>query len=215
MRVVFVEGVPGSGKSTMAAKLCADAGKLGFDARWYLEESHDHPVHPKTGQRSKTQGDFAEECLRSWSAFVEKEKGRQTLHILEGSAFQSTVRFMMEKSLSGIAGYFRRFEEIMNVLEPKMIYLRPSDAVDHSRYVCALRGDEWSTKVSQYLAQTDYFCRHELQGLEGMHRFWGDYARLCDSLVAETSIPTKRIDFVAGEWERHMAEAATFLSART
>jgi hypothetical protein len=215
MRIVFVEGVPGSGKSTMAEKLCAEAVKLGVDAKWYLEESHDHPVHPKAGWRLKTQGSFAEECLRSWAAFAEKEKERKTVHILEGSAFQSTVRVMMEKSLPGIAAYFQRFEEIISVLEPKMVYLRPSDVASHSRYVCALRGEKWSTKVSGYLAQTDYSLRHELQGLEGMHRFWDEYASLCDSLVAETLIPTKRIEFAPGEWERHMAEATTFLAERT
>jgi hypothetical protein len=211
MRIVFVEGVPGSGKSTMAEKLCASAVASGLDARWYLEESHDHPVHPKSSQALKSSDRFADECLRAWSNFVEKSKGNGTLHILEGSAFQSTVRFMMEKRLAGIEHYYRCFEEIVRRLEPRMVYLRPCDVVTHSAHVCALRGDGWSTKVSGYLARTEYSVHHGLSGLDGMHLFWDDYAQRCDRLVANTSIPTKTISVVQGEWERQLVEANTFL----
>ncbi len=195
----------------MAEKLCANALKARIDAKWYLEESHNHPVHPKLWLALKGDYNFAEECLYSWSSFVEKAKGHDTLHILDGSAFQSTVRFMMEKSLSGIEDYFRRFEDIVSVLEPRMLYMRPCDVVGHSKCVCAHRGEAWSTKVSVYLTKTNYAVCHELIGIEGMHRFWNEYAQLCDRLVLGTSIPTRTIRFVQGEWERHMAEATTFL----
>lgn len=214
MRVCFIEGLPGSGKSTLAEAVCAIAVRSGYDARWYLEESPDHPVHPKPWGALKNQDNFVDECLRSWADFANQCLKQETLHILEGSVFQSTVRFMMEKRQPGIQNYYRRFEEIVGVLNPRMVYLRPRDAIDHSQYVSALRSEKWTTKVSGYLANTSYSAYLGLSGVDGMHRFWADYAELCDGLVAQTSIPTRKIEFVPGEWERHMADATDFFDLK-
>jgi adenylate kinase family enzyme len=211
MQIVFIEGVPGSGKSTMAEQLCSNAASLGIDVRWYLEESPDNPVRMGVGNATKSQGHFADECLSSWASFADKCQGQKTVHIFEGIAFQSTVRFMMERRENGIERYYRRFEEIVGCLNPRMVYLRPRDVASHSQDVCDLRGENWSHKVSGYLAQTQYSSYHELNGVSGMHQFWAKYAELCDDLLLKTSIPTTTIDFVFGEWERHMAEASTFL----
>jgi hypothetical protein len=209
---VFIEGVPGSGKSGMAERLCSNAASLGIDAQWYIEESPNHPLRIKAANTSKSQGHFAEECLASWARFVDQCKGQKTVHIVEGIAFQSTVRFMMEMQENGIERYFRRFEELVACLNPKMVYLRPADVANHSREICAMRGEDWSHKVSSYLAKSRYSRCHGLTGTNGMHQFWADYAALCDDLILRTPIPTKTIDCVFGEWDRHMAEASMFLA---
>jgi hypothetical protein len=211
MQIVLIEGVPGSGKSTMAQQLCSHALSLGIDARWYLEESHDNPLRMKPGNTQSSPGRFAEECLSSWARVVEQWEGQKTLHIVEGIALQSTVRFMMEMRESGIEQYYRRFEEIVACLNPRMVYLRPQNVASHSQEICQLRGADWANKVSSYLAHTHYAKHHGLKGLGGMHQFWAQYAALCDGLRLGGRMSTKTIDFVSGEWGRHMAEACAFL----
>lgn len=212
MQLVLIDGVPGTGKSTLAKNLCAIAAKSGIDARWYLEESHDHPVHPKPNSAWQSSDGFAQACLRAWAAFVDEWKDRETLHILEGSAFQSTVRLMMERGLIGIEPYYNQFEEIVRVLAPKMVYLRPSNVREHSAYISALRGGLWSEKVASYLATTPYCVDHHLQGLQGMHRFWDAYAQRCDALVSNSSIETQTIEFATGGWDSHLDKASCFVA---
>jgi len=212
MKILFVEGVPGVGKSTISEKICSLLTKQGHVARWYLEESHDNPLHPKTWRNPITPDSHIEECLSQWSKFVEVWADKDTTHIFDGSAFQSTVRFMMERRLDGIDRYFRRFEEIVIPFNPQILYFRPDDVGNHSKYVCDLRGDEWAKKVSEYLARTDYSKQFGLSGFEGMYRFWREYAELCDSLVTQTIIPAKTIKFAKEDWSRHMDEAAHFLA---
>jgi hypothetical protein len=211
MQMVFIEGVPGSGKSAMAQQLCSHLMGLGNDARWYLEESHDNPLRMKIGNTLSSPGRFAEECLSSWARFVDQCAGQKTVHIVEGVAFQSTVRFMMEMREDGIERYYRRFEEIVGCLNPKMVYLRPQEVTSHCAGICELRGKVWANRVSCYLAKTQYAKHHGLDGLGGMHQFWAEYASLCDGLLLKTRIPTITINFVSGEWDRHMAEACAFL----
>jgi len=188
----------------MAENLCSLAKASGHDAIWYREEMADHPVHPRSLTTQRREGEnYIEACLQ-------KCHGDRTVHILEGSAFQSTVRFMMEERLAGIEDYHRRFEEIVAPLNPHMVYLRTRNAVRHSQYVAELRGSDWSGKVSGYLEGTPYSVAGGLTGLDGMHGFWADYAKRCGELAAHAKMPVKVIEFVPGDWQRHLSEAAGF-----
>jgi thymidylate kinase len=112
MAVWLIEGLPGAGKTTMAEHLCLLARNSKWDAKWYLEESDDHPVHSNLIKAKRRESQFIEECLRAWSRFAERHQGNDAVQVLEGSAFQSTVRFMMEERLTGIKDYYLRFEEL-------------------------------------------------------------------------------------------------------
>lgn len=211
MKLWLIEGLPGTGKSTIAEHLCRQAKESGYDALWYREESADHPVHFRslTKQRSNGQS-FIEACLQSWLSFTEKCQNDGAVHILEGSAFQSTVRFMMEERLVPIEDYYQRFEEIVEPLNPRIVYFRTRNASLHSRYVSELRGSDWSAKVSSYLERTPFSISAGLKGLSGMHGFWAAYAQVCDELAERTKMPIKFVEFVPGDWKRHMSEAAEF-----
>lgn len=214
MSIWLVEGLPGSGKSTLAEHLCSLARESGCESTWYLEESGAHPVHSRSMKSRRRDGRFIEDCLQAWGRFAKQCQASDTIHILEGSAFQSTVRFMMEEKLAGIEDYYQCFEKVIASLHPRMVYLRPPDALEHSKYVSELRGRNWVTKVSAYVEKTPYAIHHGLFGIEGMHRFWADYAALCDEIVMRAKIPSKTITFVPGDWERHISGAAEFFGLK-
>lgn len=200
------------GKSTLAAQLCAAANQSGIAARWYLEESKDHPVHPHSLSAQRSSKDYSTACLRHWSEFANRAKDDGVVHILEGSAFQSTVRFMMEQRHMGIHAYFARFQQSVVALSPVLIYLKPPHAAEHSRCISLHRGNTWAGKVAAYLEQTPYCAQHGLTGVDGMHRFWSDYAKLCDELVAAACMPRRVIEVAVNGWQRSLPQALRFLT---
>ena len=213
MQLLLIEGVPGSGKTTTAKEVCRLLSSIGFRANWYREEAAEHPIHPRSLTKLRDGPDFAKRCLKQWDLFVGQVQQGEELHIMEGSAFQSTVRFMMENNMDGIERYFSEFVNVVKPLSPAMVYLRPNDIVKNSRYICKFRGEDWATKVSKYETHTPFSIRHNLSGIEGMHEFWKEYANLCDSLLPLWTLPSHTIKFEPGDWQHHISEVWGFLEA--
>ncbi|EAR10089.1 hypothetical protein MED297_08371 [Reinekea sp. MED297] len=196
----------------MAETLFKAAQARGVQSSWYLEESTDHPVHPVELKKSKYSTDFPERCLRKWSSFIADNKDKEHLFILEGSLFQSTVRFMLEgKNEELVADYYKACQSILSAVHPKLIYLRPVDAKAHIEWVMAYRGEEWTTKVAEYLEKTPYCADKHWQGENGLLSFWCKYALLCDSLAVQTSIPYHTVNAGFGYFERQFDEAMSHI----
>ena len=64
MHFVLIEGVPGSGKTTLAEKLCSYAGENGVEASWFREDDQQHPIHPLAFKFDKYTVDYADRCLQ-------------------------------------------------------------------------------------------------------------------------------------------------------
>ncbi|MDM0078782.1 hypothetical protein QTH90_30550 [Variovorax sp. J2P1-59] len=211
VRLVLIEGLPGTGKSTLARGLCEVIRSNGLEANWYLEEEADHPVHPATFRQARNEPAFAKRCLDSWHHFVERVGTSGGLHLLEGSALQSTVRFMMEQGHATVDEYFQRFIEIIKPLSPGLIYLCPDNALEHSRRVSAHRGADWSCKVSTYLQETPYSTARNWKGELGMHSFWSDYAARCNELVKRDGMPILTLTAEPGDARSQLSESIAFL----
>lgn len=203
--LILIEGLPGSGKSTMAEMLCEAAKANGVRSSWYLEQSKDHPVHPVDIKSDKHNKYFPERCLKQWARFVSENKNNEHLFIFEGSLFQSTVRFMLEgKNKELISDYYSECQLILSSVHPKLIYLRPVDVENHIYWTMDNRGEEWTYKVAEYLEKTPYCSERKWQGKNGMISFWSEYAQVCDALIVQTRMPYQAINAGYGNFETQL-----------
>ena len=211
MELILIEGLPGSGKSTLAESLCDYARSNGIQSTWYMEESHEHPVHPIKFKSENHKVSFPEYCLKQWQDFISNNKDNDELFILEGSLFQSTVRFMMEANNETlIANYFKDCQTILSSVKVTLIYLKPPEVEAHIDWLINHRGNDWATKVSGYLQKAPYCLSRNLRGLTGMKTFWANYALLCDSLVISSTIDHCRLNAGVGFFENQTEEAIRF-----
>jgi len=211
VKLVLIDGLPGTGKSTLARSLCEVLREGGLETAWYLEEAGDHPVHPASLIQTRNELTFADRCLESWHHFVQHVGSSDGLHVLEGSAFQSTVRFLMEQEHPNTDVYFRRFVEIIQPLSPALIYLCTDNALEHSHNVAAHRGADWSYKVSTYLQETPYSMARNWKGEPGMHLFWSNYAGRCSELVRRSELATLTLMTVPGDARSQLSKSIAFL----
>ncbi len=200
-RLLLIEGIVGSGKSSTAKELSRRLHRSGREARWVREEAADHPVTSKSPDRPKVAADRIDWWLRGWSRLVERDD-RADL-VLEGTAFQSTVRMLYADCASreSIDDYVARFVDAVRPTEPQMVYLRRDSAeADLRDRVLPLRGRDWVERVAAYGESTIVGRERGWRGADGLVAFWSEYRDLCDELVATMAMPILTIDPSGRSW---------------
>lgn len=167
-RLIIVEGLPGSGKSTMAARLaeelrragrrvvCADEGEPGHPADFAVYDFPDFETERR-------------EILGKWRNFVETAS-LDTLYVfncvlLQNPMTETMMRFDMTEAES--AGYIAEIAEIIRPLRPAVLYIDlpdPKGAVDA---VLDERGTGWLNAVAAYHTGQGYGKRNRLTGYAG------------------------------------------------
>ncbi|MBI4768221.1 MAG: hypothetical protein HY787_27095 [Deltaproteobacteria bacterium] len=191
--ILCIEGVPGSGKTTLAGNVQNRCASENIKSFWVVEEKKDHPITPAELRRLSNRDDFDVRCLRSWASFIDR---LDQVAILDGCAFQSTVRFLLasDRSVEFIRHYVKRWEALLGDAKAKLVFLYLPDLLgEMNNRVFAIRGEDWVRKVSGYVAGTPYAIRKCLSGRQGMAKFWSQYQDLCLDLMAGLGIPVLQI----------------------
>ena len=213
MDLILIEGLPGSGKSTMAELLCESALRHGIRSSWHLEQAKDHPIRPPCIKSEKHEEVYPKLCLNQWRKFVSENEDNNQTFIFEGTLFQSTVRFMLEGNQEELVlEYYKECQSILSNIPSKLIYLRPTNAAEHIDWTMNHRGEEWTSKVAEYLEKTPYCKGRQWKGENCMLSFWAVYAQLCDTLVSQTNMPYHIIEAGNDHFEFQFGKAMNYIN---
>ena len=99
-RLIFVEGLPGSGKSSTSQFICNQLRRHGQRGRWYHEEEPRHPVAPSKGlQDADSFAPYSETELGGWRDFV-STRTRWSEITIESRFFQGVIWTLLKVDLS-------------------------------------------------------------------------------------------------------------------
>jgi len=175
----LIEGLPGTGKTTAAERLNALCNARGLPARWWLEEAKNHPVLPASLRKLSASPAFASLCIQAIRKFIDAEPG---ILILEGSAFQNTVRFMFANEWPPIriSAYVAAWAEAMAPARPRLMMFKIDDPNTHYLdFLAEKRGALWMNKLIAYVESTPVARSCGWKGVDGFVRFWTAYQKLC------------------------------------
>lgn len=188
----LIEGLPGAGKTSLAKDIAEQRQAEGASARWWLEEDRDHPVLPAALRKQSAASNFPDLCLNAFARFIAVEEGDL---ILEGSAFQSTVRFMFANAREPVvvSDYVDHWCRVVTPAQARLVYLTISQPKPHFEDICRVRGAEWSQKLIAYIERTPIAQAQRWSGFEGFVAFWEAYQDLCLNLLDRMTIPVSRL----------------------
>jgi adenylate kinase family enzyme len=191
-KTIHFEGIPGSGKSTASERLTGILQSREIDAAWWREESAAHPIMPKERRALSRDGNFPEVCLNAWRSFLDSRP--QAVAVLDGYAFQNTVRFLFEQQVNRdqIANYFQNWQALAP--ETLITYLVVNDPVKHCEVVLRERGSDWTQKLFAWIERTPMGIASNLHGKSGFVRFWSIYQELCLELLESAFIQVEMIE---------------------
>jgi len=213
-RLVFVEGLPGSGKSTTAQYVARRLQQAQAAAQLVAEVEPDHPLnvggalHPAgttTGEelfRRYTVEAYIAESLERWRAFVDTVVRLETVHVLDSYPYQNAARVLLQLdgSLEVIQSYAREVEDIVGPLAPALVYLQSVPSPEALATVSSTRGEAWTAYAIEVMTNGPYAQHRHLHGEAGAMAMLSAYHGLLQQLLRESTVPRLELDGCSSDW---------------
>jgi len=206
-RLVIVEGIMGSGKSTTTLNLAQRLETSGIPALGITEGVDPHPIRfdwdvpwsdmPPT--------ELAQSSITKWRSYVDSSLSLDRVSIVDGQLFHGnlTSLLLLDGGTDLIGAYCRDVVGVIEPLRPLLIYLRQDDVDTAIRAISKQRGEKWVNYQVDWKLGSPYARRRGLVGLDGLIVLYREYRALTDRLFAALDIPKISIETSRHEWAKY------------
>ena len=208
-RLNIIDGIPGSGKTTCATMISSLLTTRNISNRCILELEQNHPLFLYDQEFSAFDDDEQADRYISlietkFRTFVhERLNSNQDVTIIESVLFQDTINCLHHDGMNhNKLNYLA--SSLLNILEPLnpiLIYYYQVDVEGQWRFICSVRGNEWGP-VSLH---TDDDFREAGLLWEGSQTF-------VKSIVDRLEIPKLIIENIDYRWDEYSNRIVEFIS---
>jgi hypothetical protein len=189
-RLVFIEGMPGAGKTTTAKHLAQWLPEQGVATRCYLEMADDNPIrtpgvdamrfrHPQVRPLPDTdETGFARDhsvyAVEQWGRLARRACVGGEVLVLESRYIQNSVLapFLDGASRESIVESFREVAAQLEVAAPLLVYLRPEDVRSHWQHTFDARPGPWVAWVVGAFSRSRWAQARGVSGPEAIFTFY-------------------------------------------
>jgi hypothetical protein len=218
--ILFIDGLPGSGKSTAAAAI---GGHLS-NSRVFAETAQNHPLLVAATDpmgaafadihQIHSADSFAAAALARLQSFLEGAEG-DGLYVFESHPIQSTVRvlFQLDAPQAAISQFWSDLQDRLALAQPRLIYFRESDPLQALKEIVRMRGPIWESYLVDSFKQTPWMQAHAPSGVEGPERMFVAYADLIDRLADLWRFPMLKLPARPESYDARTAALTKWVTA--
>ena len=176
-RLILVEGMIGSGKTTTAGRLGDWLSGRGEDVRAFDEGAADHPIRTRRVDEllaAPAPADPDAYSAGQWRRLAERcLRDGQTV-ILESIFLQNSVMpaFIDGASAATVDQICTEIQRQAAPAEPFLVYLRPTDIAAAIARVHQARGEPWSSRNLAFVEGSPWARRRNLRGRDAVVRLY-------------------------------------------
>ena len=198
--VLFIDGVPGSGKSTAAKAV----GGCLANSQVFAETAPDHPLLVGTTDQMGaafaniheiySADSFAAAALGRLESFL-KSAGSDVLYVFESHPIQSTVRvlFQLDAPQTAILQCWSDLQDRLALTRSRVIYFQESNSLQAFKEINRMRGPAWEKYLVEAFEQSPWMRARALSGIEGANQMIVAYADLIGRLADCWRFPMLRL----------------------
>ncbi|MFB9277605.1 hypothetical protein [Cohnella cellulosilytica] len=199
-KIILVEGIPGSGKSTFARFLSNQFERNGFTCRLFLETTYDHPIIESTGYTDHSL--FLEAYYERWAKFLNNFPDEEIV-LMESAFFQSPIVHLLHKDVDReiIKTLISKVGNRLNQEECRLIYFYQQDAPTAIHKMIEIRGGrEYLVRKHNEYGNEPYFINRKEQGPESHIAFFLEYSRIAAEIIHEINVSAEIIENSSGDY---------------
>lgn len=221
-KLILVDGIIGSGKSTISQFIARQLEKNGIKVKWYHEGSIENPIIC-TGEDVKSTGidEFSPDfCLwvtnfylQRWKEFISVIENGDIVYVMDSCLFQ---RFFMPMIWHDLET--DKAKEIMHdllnsmkSLNPQIIHFYQPDTITAIKKICDQRGSDWKNSVFGSDENSYYAKNRNLKGEEATFSLWQKISGLALELLNEFESQKLLIDNSEQKWDHYRRQISEFL----
>ena len=189
--ILFVDGLPGSGKSMAAESL----GGSVSNSRVFVESARNHPLLVGMPDRmgaafadiheTHSADSFAAAALGRLDSFLEGAE-HDVLYVFESHPIQSTVRvlFQLNAADTTILQFWSELQDRLAVVQPRLIYFRERNPLQALKEINRKRGPAWESYLVDAFERSPWMQARARTGVRGgADQMFVAYSNLVDQLA--------------------------------
>lgn len=212
-RLLFFEGPPGAGKSSLSQFVAQQLQVAGCPVTW-LEEHTLNDTHftPFLNALAGSATDALPTLLMCWRHFLEEVQATNAIYCLDGAFFHATLKllFAYNYTTSQIGDYLATLYDLLAPLHPPLIHLT-GDVAAIMRAIIAERGERWAALVAAGVAAYPCLQEQALAEPEGLIRFFVDSQQQLETVAAHYPFAYYRLDTTTRHWPHFQRELCSWL----
>ena len=195
-QIVFIDGLPGSGKSMAATEI----GRRLMGSQVFLESQPDHPllvgVPDERGaafadiHETHSPESFAVMALQKLEGFLNTTK-QGVRYVFESHPMQSTVRVLgqLDAPETMIMKFWSDLQDRLEFTEPRLIYFHENDPRQALKDIIRKRGPTWEKYMVDAFGRYPWTKARGLSGSDALFAATEEYSKLLDQLAASWRFP--------------------------
>jgi thymidylate kinase len=219
-RLIIVEGVMGSGKSTLSKAITRHLRLHHYPAKHVPESFRTHPTsvtrtltHWQRIWIEYTPATFIAQSLDNWQTFGADALYTGKVYVFDGQFFHGdmTGLFIANTPPAQINAYIDRLVETIQPLHPVFIYLYQADVAQGLERIAAVRGQRFLRRQAAWKVDSPYGAARGYTGVPGLFQLYRDYRTMTDDLYGRLPMPKLALDNSAGAWAEDERQVLAFL----
>jgi len=211
-RLIMLEGLPSTGKSTNSDYIRMQLERNGNNVKWIHEVASPHPLFL-----------FFEICsclkkhenavLEKWEHFARMAlHDKDTVFILDSSIFQAQIFTYLWNNApyERLESFVDKLCHIVKCLNPSLIYLYRKNSEDTIEYLEENRGRQYLLNIYERDKSRPYY-QDKPKGAEGFKQFLRDYANYAKSLFDSVDCKKLSIEISEADWTTYENMMLSFL----
>jgi thymidylate kinase len=207
-KLILIEGLPGSGKSTTTARLGESLTREGQSCKWYSEEYENHPIDLRGIPLTESSA-----LVRTWETFVHQAKRDESITVMESRLWQSTAlfKYMAGIAVEEIVEQQEMVSTVLGSLSPTLIYLFQPDVRLAFERLRELRDETWWNEVLEKTSRYAWFRSRDKNDFDGWVDFFTEWLEVAEILYQRWPHSKVKVENPHDDWDRASATIDAFL----